>query len=48
MNREILFVDHMKNDEITTLKFEEVELKNVPDRYFLKTKMSILSREVSK
>ena len=48
MNREILFVDHMKNDEITTLKFEEVELKHVPDRYFLKTQMSILSREVSK
>ena len=48
MNREILFVDHMKNDEITTLKFEEVELKHVPDKYFLKTKMSVLSREVSK
>ena len=48
MNREILFVDHMKNDDITTLKFEEVEPKHVPDRYFLKTKMPVLSREVSK
>jgi hypothetical protein len=48
MNREILFVDHMKNDDVTTLKFEEVEPKHVPDRYFLKTKMAVLSREVSK
>ncbi len=48
MNREVLFVDHMRKDEITAMRFEEVEPREIPDRYFLKTKMSQLSGEVTK
>lgn len=46
MNREILFVDHMNNDKVTTLRFEEVEPRHLPAEYFLRTKLPDLSRQV--
>ena len=46
MNREIVFIDHMKKDAITTMRFEDVGPKQVPERYFLRTKMSQISREI--
>jgi len=48
INRQIIFIDHMQDDQITTLNFDKVETRQIPDIYFLKTKMQDLSKEVSK
>ncbi len=47
-NSEVVFVDHMSNDMITTLKYDEIEPRELPDRYFLRTQLSTLYGEVIK
>lgn len=48
INREIKFVDHLNNDEVTIMSFSEIEVVDIPTGYFLSTKLPDISFEAAR
>jgi len=47
INTEIVFIDHLNNEKVSTLNFTKIIPKNnLPERYFIKTALPDLSNEL--